>query len=186
MNKLSRYFYNKVTLAIATVLTFITFAYLFFVLMDGAECYQVADESVKSLGTSFGYDLEMVQHFLSVRSEAMIICYKNFNIIWDNLFALSYGLMYIAWLSVLYKPFKNKVKLLILFPILQVIFDWLENFQLARISDSYLTEDQIYSLDVNLASSFTLLKWICSSLIFILIVIGIVLRIVSVIKKRKN
>ena len=185
MNKLSKYFYNKATLYFAIVLTVVTFSYLFFVSMDKAECYHVADKSVKSLGTSFGYDLEMVQHFLSVRSKVMIICYKKFNIIWDNLFALSYGLMYITWFSLLFKPFMNKVKLLNLFPISQVLFDWLENFQLARISNSYLIEDQIYLFDVNLSSSFTIIKWICSSLIFVLIVIGILFRIVVAIKKRK-
>lgn len=186
MKRLSSFCYDKSTLITALLLTVISFAYLFFVLIDASNCFQIEGESVKSLGTSFGYDVESVKSFYSARSREMIICYRSLSSIWDNLFALTYGFMYVAWMSFLFAPYKKRFKSLNLLPILHVLFDLLENFQLYSISNSYLANEQISSFDVKLGSTFTQLKWSCYSIVLILIVLGIVLRIISAIKKRKH
>lgn len=185
MTTLSSFFYKKSSLTIAFILTIITFGYLFLVMMDAAKCFEVADSAQKSLGTSFGITAEMVQEFFSIRTEEMIVCYKEFNTIWDNLFALFYGLMYIFWLSLLLKPFSNQFKILNLLPLLQVVFDWLENFQVVRIANSFLAEIPVKAFDIQLLSTFSAIKWFGSALVFLLIIIGIVLRIRTMIKKRK-
>jgi hypothetical protein len=38
----------------------------------------------------------------------MVDAYINFNRIWDTLFGLIYGLIYVVWLSVLFKSFSIK------------------------------------------------------------------------------
>lgn len=185
MKNISTFFYQKVTLILALGLTVLTFGYLFLVMMDAATCFEVADSSVKSLGTSFGFTAEMVQDFFSIRSIEMIACYKTLNTVWDNIFALLYGFMYAGWLSLIFKPFAGKVKLLNLLPFSQVIFDWLENFQIVGFANSFLNEEPLSATAVKLGSFFTMAKWVCYSLVFVAILIGIGLRISALITKRK-
>lgn len=182
MKKVSDFFYQKSSLLTATIMTIVTFGFIYFVLIDAAKCFEIADTSVKSLGTSFGYSYEMVRDFFAARTTKEIECYKELNLIWDNIFAVLYGLMYIFWVSLALKPFAYKTKFLNLLPALQVILDWLENFSLIKIANTYLSENQILASDVSLASLFTMIKWICFALIYVLLIGGIIMRIVKWIK----
>lgn len=163
-------------------MTAITFGFIYFVLIDAAKCFEIADSSIKSLGTSFGFSFDMVKDFFAARITEKIECYVELNLIWDNIFAILYGLMYIFWTSLALKPYAAKAKLLNLVPAVQVIFDWLENFSLISIANTYLTEHQIPASEVSLASVFTMIKWSCFVLVFALIIIGVVLRIIKYIK----
>ena len=183
MNKLSRFFYQKSTLIVAIALTALSFSYLFLVLMDMGKCFAVETGS-QSLGTSFGFSYEAVQQFFSLRTPEMVVCYRQFNAIWDNLFALLYGLMYVAWVSFLFKPHAAKVKWLNLLPALQTVCDWVENLTLVELADAFLAGEALSTVAVNLASSASMAKWVISSLVFGLILIGIAWRIVSALKKR--
>jgi len=184
MIKLSNYLYEKSSLIICFVLTVIVFSYLYFVLIDAAKCFEVTGADAVSLGTSFGYSYEKVKEFYSIRSKDMIACYLELNLIWDNIFAILYGLMYLGWLSLSLKPFAHKFKSLNLLPIVHVILDWLENAMLAGVSKSVLAEQQISMIAVKVASIFTMMKWVTAMLVFILIVIAIILRIKKWFKKR--
>lgn len=185
MNQLSSFFYKQSTWLIAIALTTVTFGYLFFVMMDVAKCFEVADSSVGSLAISFGFSAEMVEQFLSIRTAEMLDCYIELNRLWDNIFALLYGFMYAAWLSVIFKPFQAKWKALNLLPFLQTVFDWIENFNLANAASAYLAETPIPSLAVQVGSYANMIKWTVSGLVFLAILVGIVLRIRSALSKNK-
>ena len=185
MTKLSNYFYNKASLLTALILTVLTFSYLFFVMMKVAKGFEIVGDSTQSLGMSFGLTVEMIQDFLSLRSAEMIAAYIDFNLIWDNIFALLYGLMYVLWVSLLFKPYLAKAKWLNLLPFIQTIFDWLENFQLIKIANDFSETAAVSASNASVASTFVMIKWTASSLVFLIIFIGIGLRIWAAIKKRK-
>ena len=63
----------------------------------------MANSAVKSLGTSLGFGQAEIFAFLSERSDQMIAAYINFNQVWDTLFGLIYGVMYVVWVSLLFK-----------------------------------------------------------------------------------
>ena len=54
-----------------------------------------------------------------------------------------------------------------------------------HVPKSYLADGQVLSSSVELASAFSMIKWVVSMLVFIVIFIGIGLRIVDVVKRRK-
>ena len=185
MTKISNYFYRKASSLTATILTVLTFSYLFFVMMKVAKGFEVVGSSTQSLGTSFGLSAEMIQDFLEMRSVEMIHAYIDFNMIWDNIFALLYGLMYVLWISLLFKPYSAKAKWLNLLPFVQTIFDWLENFQLVNIANDFLANVTVSAFNVSLASAFVMTKWIASMLVFTMIIVGIVLKIRNRIQNKK-
>ncbi len=186
MKKLSQFFYSKSTLIVALILTALTFLYMYFVMMEAAKGFELSNSNIKTLGLSFGFDLEMVQTYLSSRSTEMVRSYKEFNSIWDNIVALLYGLMYVAWLSLLFKSSAKKFGIFNLFPLAQSIFDWLENFKLSQIVDIYLENGQIDASDVQIASVFCMVKWVCSGVIFVLIIIGVILAVRSAMKRKRS
>ena len=155
-------------------------------MMGKAEGFKLIDDDMKSLGTSFGFNHADIVSFLAARTDEMINAYINFNKVWDTLFGLIYGLMYVVWMSVLFKPFAQKIGYLNLFPFAQVLFDWLENYALASLANQYLVDGLIFLPIAKLASVFCMFKWVCSGLIFTLILVGIILRIARVVKNRKQ
>jgi len=182
----SNFFYQNSSIATAVFSTIFFISYLFLIMMGKAAGFELADGSMKSLGTSFGFNHADIVAFLAARTDAMINAYINFNKVWDTLFGLIYGLMYVVWISVLFKPFAQKVGFLNLFPFAQVLFDWLENYALASLANQYLVDGLISLPIAKLASVFCMFKWVCSGLIFTLILVGIILRIARVIKNRKQ
>ena len=100
----------------------------------------MADGSPDSLGTPLGFDQSDGLAFFAARSDEMIRSYISFNLVWDSLFALVYGLMYISGLSVLCRPVAHKTRLVNLLPALQVLFDWLENMVLAFLANQFVAE----------------------------------------------
>jgi hypothetical protein len=94
--------------------------YLGVVLVPLGSGFAVADGSPNSLGTPLGFDQSDGLAFFAARSDEMIRSYISFNLVWDSLFALVYGLMYISGLSVLFRPVARKTRLVNLLPALQV------------------------------------------------------------------
>ena len=182
---ISQFFYQNSNLVTGVSLTIIFIGYLVLVMMGKGAAFEVADSNMRSLGTSFGFDQADIHAFLSARSKEMITAYITFNQVWDVLFGVIYGLMYVVWVSVLLKPLSHKVGGLNLVPFLQVLFDWLENYQLALLANQYLNDGMISPANAKLASVFSMFKWACASLTYILIVIGIILMIRRAVK-RKN
>ena len=183
---ISQFFYQNSNVVTGVSLTTIFVGYLVLVMMGKGAAFEVADSNMRSLGTSFGFDQADIHAFLSARSKEMITAYITFNQVWDVLFGVIYGLMYVVWVSVLLKPLSHKVGGLNLVPFLQVLFDWLENYQLALLANQYLSDGMISASNTNLASVFSMFKWACSGLTYTLILIGIVLMIMRAVKTTKS
>jgi hypothetical protein len=186
MKGLSQFFYQKSSLVMAVLFTAIFIGYLFLIMIDKAAGFELADSNIKSLGTSFGFNQADIMVFLTTRTDEMIKAYINFNQVWDTLFGITYGLMYVVWVSVLFKPFSQKAGSLNLFPLAQVLFDWLENYELASLANQYLADGVISSSNAQLASAFSMIKWACSGLTYALILVGIILVIARAIMNKKT
>ena len=185
VSRLSHFFYQNSGLVIAIFFTTAFIGYLFLIMMGKAVAFELADDNMKSLGTSFGFNHADIIAFLAARTDEMINAYINFNKVWDTLFGLIYGLMYVVWMSVLFKPYTQKVGFLNLLPFAQVLFDWLENYALASLANQYLIDGLISSPIAKLASVFCMLKWVCSGFTSTLILVGIILMIAQTIKNKK-
>jgi len=159
--------------------------YLLLFLTGKGVAFEVANSSVRSLGTSLGFGQAEILAFLSERSDQMISAYVEYQV-WDTLFAVIYGVMYVAWVSVLFKLYSHKVGILNLLPFGQVIFDWLENLALAALSHQYLTDGTISPSIALVASTFSAIKWGFSLLVYGVILVGIVLQIVRAVKRRSR
>ena len=186
LSRASRFFYAKSNRVTALLATSVFASYIFFFLMGQGKAFEVANSSVKSLGTSLGFGQAEILAFLTERSNQMINAYINFNQVWDSLFALIYGIMYVAWVSILFKPYSKKVGVLNLFPFAQVLFDWFENFSLAALSKQYLAEGTISSSTALIASTSSIIKWVFSLLVYGVILVGALLRIAGALKRRSQ
>ena len=186
LSRASRFFYTKSSLVTALLATSVFAGYLVFVLMGQGKAFEVADSSVRSLGTSFGFGQAEILAFLAERSNQQINAYINFNLIWDSLFALIYGVMYVFWVSLLFKPYSQKFGVLNLLPFGQVVFDWLENFGLATLSKQYLADGTVSSTTAQFTSITSTIKWGFSLVVYGVILVGIVMRIVRALKRRRQ
>ena len=186
LSRASRFFYTKSNLVTALLATSVFAGYLLFFLTKKGTAFEVANSSVKSLGTSLGFGQTEILAFLAERSDQMINAYINFNQVWDSLFGLIYGVMYVVWVSILFKPYSKKVGVLNLLPFAQVLFDWLENFSLAALSKQYLADGSISSSTALIASTSSSIKWVFSLLVYGVILVGVVMRIVGSMKRRSQ
>ena len=87
-------------LAIGSTVVFIL--YIIFFLRDISSCFFIEDGN-RSLGLSFYYTQEMVQNFFEIRNQEQLVCYNEFLIFWDIIFAVIYTLMYSLWIALLLK-----------------------------------------------------------------------------------
>jgi len=186
ISRVARFFYAKSNLKTALLATALFVGYLFFVLTAQGKAFAVADSTVRSLGTSLGFGQAEILAFLSERSDQMISAYINFNLVWDNLFGLIYGVMYVIWVSVLFKQNSQRFGILNLLPFGQVVFDWLENASLATLSNQYLADGSVSSSTALLASTFSTTKWVFSLLTYVVILVGIVIRLRMALKSRSQ
>ncbi|WP_235296535.1 hypothetical protein [Portibacter marinus] len=184
MKRLSDFFYLRSNIWICLLLTIITFGFLFLAMVPATECYSVKGSEEISLGTSFGFSYELVKAYLSAMTDEMLECFRTFHHIWDNVFAVFYGLMNVAWLSLLFRPSSSKFKAANLIPFLQTIFDWLENYQLSGLAFTILTDEGITQTGVQVASVFNMTKWVIYGVFFLLILLGLTLRIRRFIKSK--
>ena len=97
--------------------------YLLFFLMGKGTAFEVANSSIKSLGPSLGLGQVEILAFLTERSDQMINAYIDFNRVWGSLFAFIYGVMYVVWVSILFKPYSKMVGVLNLLAFGQVLFN---------------------------------------------------------------
>jgi hypothetical protein len=186
LSRASRFFYTKSNLITALLATSVFAGYLLFFLTEKGKAFEVANSSIKSLGTSLGFGQVEILAFLAERSDQMINAYIDFNQVWDSLFALIYGVMYVVWVSILFKPSSKKVGVLNLLPFGQVLFDWLENFFLATLSKQYLADGTISSSTSLFASTSSSIKWVFSLLVYGVILVGAVIRIAGALKRRST
>jgi hypothetical protein len=186
LNRLSGFFYAKSTLVTALLATAVFAGYTVLILSGQGKAFEVAGSSVRSLGTSLGFGQAEVLAFFGERSGEQISAYITFNQVWDSLFGVIYGVMYVVWVSVVFKPYSLRVGLLNLLPFGQVLFDWLENVSLAALSNEYLADGTITSSTALLASTASSAKWVIALLVYAVILVGIVARIVGSLKRRSQ
>ena len=186
LNRLSGFFYAKSTLVTALLATAVFAGYTVLILSGQGKAFEVAGSSVRSLGTSLGFGQAEVLAFFGERSGEQISAYITFNQVWDSLFGVIYGVMYVVWVSVVFKPYSLRVGLLNLLPFGQVLFDWLENVSLAALSNEYLADGTISSSTALLASTASSAKWVIALLVYAVILVGIVARIVGSLKRRSQ
>ena len=186
LRRVSGFFYAKSNLITALLASAVFAGYTVLILSAQGKTFEVANSSVRSLGTSLGFGQAEVLAFLAERSVDQISAYITFNQIWDSLFGVVYGVMYVIWASVLLKPYSLKVGLLNLLPFGQVLFDWLENFSLASLSNQYLADGTISSSTALVASTSSSIKWVFALLVYGVILVGIVARIVGALKRRNQ
>ena len=186
LRRASEFFYAKSTLVTALIATAAFAGYTLLVLSGQGKAFEVANSSIKSLGTSLGFGQAEILAFFAERSTQQISAYITFNQVWDSLYGLIYGVMYVAWVSVLLKPYSQKVGILNLLPFSQVLFDWLENIGLAIVSSQYLADGTISSTTAQLASTASSIKWAFALLVYGVILVGIVARITGALKGRSK
>jgi hypothetical protein len=163
-------------LAIGSTVLFIL--YIVFFLRDISSCFFIEDGN-RSLGLSFYYTKEMVQNFFEIRNQEQLVCYNEFLIFWDIIFAVIYTLMYSLWIALLLK----KIILLII-PFLAMICDWAENYSEILMLEMYLKSDFISENLVIIGSGINSLKWIFFYLTYLLILMGLILKIKNYFKRK--
>jgi hypothetical protein len=186
LRRASEFFYAKSTLVTALIATAVFAGYTLLVLSGQGKAFEVANSTIKSLGTSLGFGQAEILAFFAERSAGQISAYITFNQVWDSLYGLIYGVMYVVWVSVLLKPYSQKVGMLNLLPFGQVLFDWLENIGLATVSSQYLADGTIFSTTAQLASTASSIKWAFALLVYGVILVGIVARIAGSLKGRSK
>ena len=163
-------------LAIGSTTVFIL--YIIFFLRDISSCFFLQGEN-NSLGLSFFYTKEMVQNFFEIRNQEKLVCYNEFLIFWDIIFAVIYTLMYSLWITLLLK----KIILLII-PCLAMICDWAENYSEILMLEMYLKSDFISENLVIIGSGINSSKWIFFYLTYLLILMGLILKIKNYFKRK--
>jgi hypothetical protein len=186
LRRASEFFYAKSTLVTALIATVVFAGYTVLVLSGQGKAFEVANSTIKSLGTSLGFGQAEILAFFAERSTQQISAYITFNQVWDSLYGVIYGVMYVVWVSVLLKPYSKKVGILNLLPFGQVLFDWLENIGLATVSSQYLADGTISSTTAQLASTASSIKWAFALLVYGVILVGIVARTVGALKGRSK
>ena len=186
LRRASEFFYAKSTLVTALIATAIFAGYTVLVLSGQGKTFEVANSSIKSLGTSLGFGQAEILAFFAERSVGQISAYITFNQVWDTLFGVIYGVMYVVWASLLLKPYSQKVGILNLLPFGQVLFDWLENIGLATVSSQYLADGTISASTAQLASTASSIKWAFALLVYGVILVGIIARTVGALNRRSQ
>lgn len=186
LGRASKFFYTKSNLVTGLLATSVFAGYLVLFLTGKGTEFEVANSTVRSLGTSLGFGQAEILAFFAERSDRMIDAYISFNQIWDTLFGLIYGLMYVIWVSVLFRPYSQRFGVLNLLPFGQVVFDWLENYALAALSNQFLADGAISSSTALIASTASAIKWAFSLLVYLVILVGIVMRISRAVKRRRQ
>ena len=182
----SKFFYRKSHLIPALLSTSIFAIYLLLFFIKKGKSFEVANGSIESLGTTIGFGREEILAFFTERSDQMINYYIAFNQVWDSLFAMIYGVMYVLWLSIVYKPYLVKAKIINLLPFAQVLFDWLENLSLATLSREFLADQTISAQTSIFASTTSSIKWAISILVYAVLMTGIAIRVKGSLSKRFN
>ena len=143
--------------------------YFRFFLSDYSKCFSV-DVGINSLGLTFYYTVEIVKDFFESRTLGQLNCYREFLQIWDPIFAIVYTLMYSSWIIYF---FKNKYYFLMV-PILVMIADWVENYIELIMLQNFINSDLLSPTLVSFGSGINTLRWLLFSLIYLLIIIGII------------
>ncbi len=180
MIKTIKYLKKNRTLYLALCFILVFIFYITYILAPFSSCFKL-DDGANSIGLTFSYNLEMVEKFFESRTQEQLICYSEFLQIWDAIFAFVYTLMCASWIMY----FFNSKRLFLFIPILCMIADWAENYLELIMLETYLNSDPISETIVSLGSGINSFKWIFSSITYLIILIGIIIKIKTFLTKPK-
>ena len=180
MSKTIKFFNKNRTFYLALGFTLVFFLYITYILAPFSSCFKL-NARASSLGLSFSYTLEMVQKFFESRTQEQLLCYSEFLQIWDAIFAFVYTLMYASWIVY----FFNNKRLFLIIPILCMIADWAENYVESFMLEMYLNSSPISETLISIGSGINSFKWILSSITYLIILIGIIIKLKKVLTKPK-
>ncbi len=180
MSKYSEFFKRYRDLVLAVLATIVMIVYAQFVLGHFSKCFLLVNGH-NSLGLTFGYSQSQILSFFNSREIDQLFCYGRFIRVWDTVFPVIYTAMYILWIRFF---FKNKNYLLIL-PLIRMLTDWAENYTELNMLEQYLNTGNISDDTAFWGSGLTLFKWGLSLLIYLMILLGITIRIIPFLKRLK-
>jgi hypothetical protein len=88
LRRASEFFYAKSTLVTALIATAAFVGYTLLVLSGQGKAFEVANSTIKSLGTSLGFGQAEILAFFAERSTQQISAYITFNQVWDSLYGV--------------------------------------------------------------------------------------------------
>ena len=168
------------TLYLAISSTIVMLLYAQFILGFYSSCFSIPGTS-NSLGLSFGYNINVVQHFFDIRSNEQLNCYGNFIRVWDTIFPILYTLMYSLWIVYLFE----KRRLILIILLLHMFSDWIENYTELLMLEAYMNLNTLSENLVSFGSSITILKWSLSIVTYSIIFFGIISKLKLQIKSPK-
>jgi hypothetical protein len=163
---------KNLVLYLAIVASLLMVLYAQFIFGHYSQCFR-KENSINSLGLTFGYSTADVMAFVESRSKQQLNCYIDFLSIWDSIFPLLYTLMNSLWIIYLLK----KRFFLIIIPLIQMFCDWTENYMEVSIINNYLNSGIISEHLISYGSYITILKWTLSILTYTIIIFGIIVKI---------
>ncbi len=163
---------QNLVLYLAIVATLLMVLYAQFIFGHYSQCFRI-ENSINSLGLTFGYSTADVMAFVESRSKQQLNCYIDFLSIWDSIFPLLYTLMNSLWIIYLLK----KRFFLIIIPLIQMFCDWTENYMEVSMINNYLNSGLISEHLISYGSYITILKWTLSILTYTIIIFGIIVKI---------
>lgn len=161
-------------------LTLVFSFYIMYILTPFSNSFKL-DTGANSLGLSFTFTKVMVQNFFELRTQEQLLGYREFLQIWDAIFAFVYTLMYIAWIAYF---FTNK-RIFFIIPILCMIADWAENYLELIMLETYSNSNPISETLVSIGSGINSFKWILSSITYLIILVGILIKLKKILIKPK-
>ena len=156
-------------LAILATLSMVLYAQ--FILGHYSQCFRI-ENSISSLGLTFGYTPSDVMAFVESRSKQQLNCYIHFLSLWDAIFPLLYTLMNSLWIIYLLKK-----RFLIIIPLIQMLCDWTENYMKVSMINNYLNSGLIPENLISYGSLLSILKWTLSILTYTIMLTGIIIRL---------
>jgi hypothetical protein len=120
--------------------------------------------STELLDLKFGFDTTTAFQLLDSYGEVGRSVYLQFESIWDVLFPLVYTLFNILFISFLLRktfPENTKLRLLNLLPLLNMTFDFGENFGIVKLLGEFPNLSDFW---VNFASTSGVIKWVFSGI----------------------
>jgi hypothetical protein len=190
MKRISNYAYARTSILISAFLTLAMILYASIVMGSQSKCVTgELPEEVSLLGLRIGYSYEYALGLLSRLSPEALQCYSKLLRIWDNLFPLLYGSMYIAWISLIFKNIRlkyDRLYMLNLFPVIPALADLIENYFENALISEFILESTLSCNSYQIATNLTRIKWTLSMMNYLLIVSGIAILVYSIYMKRKK
>jgi hypothetical protein len=161
---------KNLLLYLAILATLLMVLYAQFILGHYSQCF-IIENSISSLGLTFGYTPSDVMTFVESRSKQQLNCYINFLSLWDAIFPLLYTAMNSLWIIYLLKK-----RFLIIIPVFQMLCDWTENYMEVSMINNYLNSGIIPENLISYGSLLSILKWSFSILTHTIMLTGIIVR----------